>query len=40
LRFGEFADTLFESIRLVPAAAQSAGFEFQYPDLASALATS
>jgi uncharacterized protein (TIGR01777 family) len=35
--FGEMADLLLESTRVVPVAAQAAGFSFEYSDLESAL---
>jgi uncharacterized protein (TIGR01777 family) len=35
--FGEMAEVLLESTRAVPAAAQEAGFSFEYSDLDSAL---
>ncbi len=38
LLFGEMADTVLGSQRVIPAAAQSAYFRFRYPDLAPALA--
>ena len=38
LMFGEMADTILASQRVLPAAAQSAGFEFRYGTLAPALA--
>ena len=38
LRFGEFADTLFDSVRLEPTVASQAGFQFQFPELDAALA--
>ena len=37
LVFGEFAQVLFASQRVVPRIAVDTGFVFQYPDLASAL---
>ena len=37
LLFGEMADVLLDSQRIVPAAAQAAGFRFQYSQLGSAL---
>ena len=37
LALGEFADSLFASQRVVPAAALEAGFEFQHARLKSAL---
>lgn len=37
LVFGEFAQVLFASQRVVPRAALAAGFVFQFPDLAAAL---
>ncbi len=38
LRYGEFADSLFDSVRMDPAAALQAGFQFQFPTLDDALA--
>jgi hypothetical protein len=38
LLFGEMADVLLASQRVVPAAAQAAGFPFRFPQLAPALA--
>ena len=38
LLFGEMADVLLASQRVVPAAAQAAGFRFRFPQLAQALA--
>jgi uncharacterized protein (TIGR01777 family) len=38
LMFGEMADVVLASQRVLPAAAQAAGFEFRYGDLPSALA--
>jgi uncharacterized protein (TIGR01777 family) len=38
LMFGEMADVVLASQRVLPAAAQAAGFEFRYSDLAPALA--
>lgn len=38
LLYGEMAETVFASQRAIPAAARNAGFRFQYPDLAPALA--
>ena len=38
LLFGEMADTLVGGQRVIPAAAQAAGFQFQYPELTPALA--
>jgi hypothetical protein len=38
LLFGEMADVLLASQRVVPAAAEAAGFRFRFPQLASALA--
>ena len=35
--FGEFANTLFDSQRVIPRAAIAGGFEFQFPNLADAL---
>jgi hypothetical protein len=37
LAFGEFAQVLFDSQRVVPKAAQAAGFPFKHPDLSDAL---
>jgi hypothetical protein len=37
LAFGEMADVLFESLRVVPQAAEQAGFAFHYPELSTAL---
>ncbi|MEM9413259.1 MAG: TIGR01777 family oxidoreductase, partial [Planctomycetota bacterium] len=37
LMLGEFADSLFDSQRVIPAAALSNGFEFQFPNLETAL---
>jgi uncharacterized protein (TIGR01777 family) len=37
LAFGEMSDVLFDSARVLPAAAQSAGFSFTYSRLAAAL---
>ena len=37
LAFGEFADSLFWSQRIVPAAALNHGFQFQFPELTEAL---
>ncbi len=38
LLFGEMADTVLASQRVLPAAAKSAGFDFRYPEIAPALA--
>lgn len=38
LALGEMASFLFDSLRVTPAAAQDAGFEFQHADLAESLA--
>jgi uncharacterized protein (TIGR01777 family) len=38
LLFGEMADVLLDSQRAVPAAAEAAGFRFQFPQLGPALA--
>jgi len=38
LLFGEMADVLLASQRVVPAAAEAAGFSFRFPQLAAALA--
>ena len=38
LLFGEMADMLLSSQRVVPQAAESAGFKFQFPELGTALA--
>ena len=38
LLFGEMADVLLESERVLPKTAESAGFRFQYPELKAALA--
>ncbi len=38
LALGEMSDFLFDSMRVVPAATQKAGFAFKHPDLAEALA--
>jgi uncharacterized protein (TIGR01777 family) len=38
LLFGEMSDVMLASQRVVPAAAQSAGFQFRYPELGGALA--
>jgi uncharacterized protein len=38
LIFGEMADVLFDSQRVLPKAAQAAGFEFRYPEIDGALA--
>lgn len=40
LGFGEMSGLLLQGQRVLPAAAQTAGFEFHYPSLAGALATS
>ena len=37
LLFGEFAQVLFDSQRVIPRVALETGFRFQYPDIASAL---
>ena len=37
LLFGEFAEALFDSQRVVPRAAEAAGYEFRYPGLEPAL---
>lgn len=37
LIFGEMADVLFDSQRVLPRATQAAGFEFRYPELGPAL---
>jgi uncharacterized protein (TIGR01777 family) len=37
LSMGEFADSLFQSQRVLPAAAEQAGFRFQHPELDGAL---
>jgi NAD dependent epimerase/dehydratase family enzyme len=37
LLFGEFAQVLFASQRVIPRVALDTGFTFQYPDIASAL---
>jgi uncharacterized protein (TIGR01777 family) len=37
LLFGEFAQVLFASQRVIPKVALDTGFEFQYPDIATAL---
>jgi NAD dependent epimerase/dehydratase family enzyme len=37
LLFGEMSEVLLDSQRVLPAAAQAAGFHFQYPDLSAAL---
>lgn len=37
LSMGEFADALFESQRVIPAAAEQYGFQFQHPELEQAL---
>jgi uncharacterized protein (TIGR01777 family) len=39
LLFGEMADVLLASQRVVPAAAEAAGFRFRFPHLAPALAS-
>jgi NAD dependent epimerase/dehydratase family enzyme len=36
--FGEMASVLLDSQRVLPKAAQAAGFQFRYPDLGPALA--
>jgi NAD dependent epimerase/dehydratase family enzyme len=38
LGWGDFADVLLASQRVSPAAAQAAGYRFQFPDLDAALA--
>jgi NAD dependent epimerase/dehydratase family enzyme len=38
LMYGEMADVLLGSQRVLPAAAQSAGFTFRFPELRAALA--
>jgi uncharacterized protein (TIGR01777 family) len=38
LAFGEMADVLFDSLRVIPQAAERAGFNFRYPQLNAALA--
>lgn len=38
LMFGEMADVLFDSQRVVPRATEKSGYRFQYPELAAALA--
>jgi hypothetical protein len=38
LLFGEMADVLLASQRVMPTAAEAAGFRFRFPQLASALA--
>jgi uncharacterized protein len=38
LAFGEMADVLFDSLRVIPQAAERAGFTFRYPQLNAALA--
>ena len=40
LVFGEMSQVLLDSQRVMPAAAQAAGFSFRYPELAAALAAS
>jgi len=35
--FGEFAQVLFASQRVIPRVALDSGFTFQYPDITSAL---
>ncbi len=40
LAFGEMSEVLLASQRVLPSAAQSAGFHFQYPELAAAWKTS
>jgi NAD dependent epimerase/dehydratase family enzyme len=37
LLFGEFAQVLFASQRVIPKVALDTGFTFQYPDIAGAL---
>jgi uncharacterized protein (TIGR01777 family) len=37
LAFGEMSEVLLDSQRVLPTAAQAAGFHFQYPELAAAL---
>ena len=37
LALGEFADSLFDSSRIVPGVALSHGFQFQFADIQSAL---
>ena len=37
LALGEMAEFLFESVRVLPEAAQNAGFRFEYPELNGAL---
>jgi uncharacterized protein (TIGR01777 family) len=37
LAFGEMSEVLLDSQRVLPAAAQAAGFHFQYPELSAAL---
>jgi NAD dependent epimerase/dehydratase family enzyme len=37
LAFGEMSQALLDSQRALPAAAQAAGFHFQYPDLPAAV---
>ncbi len=37
LAFGEMSEVLLDSQRVLPTAAQAAGFRFQYPELSSAL---
>ena len=37
LAFGQFAQVLFDSQRVLPKAAESCGFQFQYPDLSAGL---
>jgi hypothetical protein len=37
LLFGEFADVLFASQRVIPQVAIDTGFVFQYPEIAEAL---
>jgi len=39
LLFGEMSEVLLDSQRVLPAAAQAAGFHFQYPELAPALSS-
>ena len=38
LALGEMSDFLFDSLRVVPAAVENAGFRFEYPELGQALA--
>jgi NAD dependent epimerase/dehydratase family enzyme len=37
LAFGEFAQVLFDSQRVIPKVALESGFTFQYPEIAMAL---